>query len=411
MRLGRPFAVFSALALCATACRAPSASAAGPRSRVQSHFRTKVAKAKPATIEKQADGSPAHVTGAPADNPAVPGADEPKIYLNLINGDSEAIEAELGDLPGVVSGRVTLFTEPRLGLYPKLWKGRWVNGGTPVEANLAKHLAEVRRDVEEMIPDPEWDGFAVIDYEHWGLRWPKGKSAYRARVLRVIRAERPTASRADVESIAKARWEKSSKAFMLSTIDLCRRLRPKAKWGFFGYPKIGFGRMTPEVERSLDQQQVLIDHSDALYPEVYARRKTNQSKRGSRILAPSEHFGQYIDRLIETSRRLGGGKPVMAYASVRYNSAFDQLKGKPLSKEDLTTMLTRPIKAGADGVILWGAVGAAKREAVFRTQFLERVAPALGVPTGADSTSVIETPAAAPPPPPGSSHRRRRRGG
>ena len=46
-------------------------------------------------------------------------------------------------------------------------QARPVNGGVPQAANLSAHLAELRRTVPLFIPDPEWDGMAVFDFEKW----------------------------------------------------------------------------------------------------------------------------------------------------------------------------------------------------------------------------------------------------
>ena len=62
------------------------------------------------------------------------------------------------------------------GLFPSL-KGtscqdaQPVNGGVPQAANLSAHLAELRRTVPLFIPDPDWDGMAVFDFEKWTNIW------------------------------------------------------------------------------------------------------------------------------------------------------------------------------------------------------------------------------------------------
>ncbi len=361
MRISQPTILLTAAALLSVACRAPASSE--PRVRTHTNPATDAA-AGQASADAQGAGSSSVEASAP------------RVYLNLINGDAERIESELAQLPGVIAGRVVLFTEPNLGRYPKLWKGQWVNSGTPVEADLAAHLEKAARDVDRLIPDPEWDGFAVIDYEHWGVFWNGGASPeYQDRVRSLIRARHPSATEDTVEAIAEKEWNEKSRAFMFETIALCRRLRPKAKWGFFGYPKIGFGTITAEVAERIEKQRFIFDHVDAVYPEVYARRVSTDKPTGDTRFAPAGHFERYIDNMILWSKRLSGDKPVMAYATLQHNSQHDDIRQTPLTDADLETMLTRPMLAGADGVILWDAVGSNERAVRLRDQFYNRVVP------------------------------------
>ena len=361
MRISQPMILLTAAALLSVACRAPASS----EPRVRTHTNP--------TTDAAAGQAPAGAQAASASS-----ADEsaPRVYLNLINGDAARIESELGALPGVIAGRVVLFTEPNLGKYPKHWRGGWVNGGTPVEADLEAHLSKAALDVERLIPDPEWDGYAVIDYEHWGVFWNGGASPeYQDRVRAYVRARYPSASDQAIEEIAAKEWDEKSRAFMLETIALCKRLRPDAQWGFFGYPKIGFGNITAEVAERIEKQRFIFDHVDVVYPEVYARRVTGDGPKGDLKVAPAGFLDRYIDDMILWSKRLSGDKPVMAYASLHHNSQFEDMRERPLSDGDMATMLHKPLEAGAAGVILWDAVGSAERAARFRDQFYNRVMP------------------------------------
>lgn len=361
MRISQPMIILTAAALLSVACRAPASSE--PRVRTHTNPATDAA-AGQASSEAQAAGE------------ASVEASAPRVYLNLINGDAERIESELAQLPGVIAGRVVLFTEPNLGRYPKIWRGRRVNGGTPVEADLAAHLQKAARDVERLIPDPDWDGYAVIDYEHWGVFWNGGASPeYQDRVRSFIRARHPSANDEEIEAISEKEWNEKSRAFMFETIALCKRLRPKAQWGFFGYPKIGFGSITTEVAERIEKQRFIFDHVDAVYPEVYARRITTDKPTGDTRFAPAGHFERFIDDMILWSKRLSGDKPVMAYATLGHNSQYEDIRDRPLTDHDLRTVLLRPLEAGADGVILWDAVGSNERAVRFRDQFYNRVVP------------------------------------
>ena len=49
--------------------------------------------------------------------------------------------------------------------------GDKVNGGVPQNANLSEHLETLARDVVHWIPDPDWSGNAVLDFEAWTTVW------------------------------------------------------------------------------------------------------------------------------------------------------------------------------------------------------------------------------------------------
>gem|GEM_PF-2200987 len=399
----------------ALACATPAASADGPRSRqrVQTHANT------PASAPKANDATQTPRGATPGANALTDGTG--KIYLNFINGPAEALERQLALDSPLITGRVVLFTEPNLGFYPKLWKGRWVHGGTPVEAHLPTHLAQVRRDVERLIPDPDWDGFAVIDYETWRPLWHLGVAdVVKDRVRNIVQARNPGVSGARLEPLAAAAWDEAAMRFMNETIDLCKELRPNATWGFFGWPKIGTGKKVDDLDAWIESQRVLLEHADAIYPEVYARRISTNRDNGTREYAPRGAVKNHLKRMILWSRRFAGDRPVLAYASLRYNSDYEAVKSQPLSQEDLETMIRTPLEAGADGVILWAATGTPGNADFILRQTRDRVVPLAERLLGADSTSIIgpgdgstnaPTGSAGAPNEPNSSRRRRAAGG
>ena len=58
------------------------------------------------------------------------------------------------------------------GVFPTISdSGTKVNGGVPQNANLSQHLEALSRDVVHWIPDPDWSGNAVLDFEDWTTVW------------------------------------------------------------------------------------------------------------------------------------------------------------------------------------------------------------------------------------------------
>ncbi|VDK85284.1 unnamed protein product [Cylicostephanus goldi] len=42
-----------------------------------------------------------------------------------------------------------------------------VNGGLPQKCDLRTHLKKAREDIEKRIPDENFSGLAIIDFERW----------------------------------------------------------------------------------------------------------------------------------------------------------------------------------------------------------------------------------------------------
>ena len=58
------------------------------------------------------------------------------------------------------------------GVFPTISaSGQMVNGGVPQNASLSEHLDTLSRDVVHWIPDPDWSGNAVLDFEDWTTVW------------------------------------------------------------------------------------------------------------------------------------------------------------------------------------------------------------------------------------------------
>ena len=375
MTFTRSLALVAASVFLTAACATSSAHADAPnRRRVHTTTNAK----PPAPLDQTQPDEPVTSTTSGAGLGELTNLEPKPIYLNFINGAGAVLERNLAESTPLVAGRVVLFTEPNLGFYPKFWNGRWIHGGTPIEAHLESHLAQVRRDVARLIPNPNWDGFAVIDYESWGVTLkPGAQGEYKERALGIARSLHPGASEHELDRIARTMWNQASIRFMLATIDLCKEMRPDAKWGFFGYPKIGFGPLEEDKRVALvSPQQPLLDHSDALYPEAYARRVTIDNNKGTYEYAPAGFYENHLVRLMRWSRRLAGpDKPILPYVTLRYNGRTDRIKSQPLTDRDLETMLSVPIREGADGLILWAATGSPGNANHAQTQTRDRVAP------------------------------------
>jgi len=149
-------------------------------------------------------------------------------------------------------------------------KAHAVFGGLPQLTNLTKHLAKVQADIEQLFPDPEWDGVANVDWEAWkpiykanryNEYWPvnilRNTFSDRARCIAQLRPgssfllsaprfldriyinrsltlaeqQHPTYTRAQIEATAEKDYNAAAQNFWLSSLRLAKKLRPKGTWG------------------------------------------------------------------------------------------------------------------------------------------------------------------------------------
>ena len=105
--------------------------------------------------------------------------------------------------------------------------------------NLAAHLKKMKKDVIRKIPDPDYNGLAIIDWEGWRPTWDRNfdsKRIYQSRSIELVQEKYPEWSMEEVIEEAKQEFERSARGLMESSIKLARQLRPKGLWGFYGFP-------------------------------------------------------------------------------------------------------------------------------------------------------------------------------
>lgn len=105
--------------------------------------------------------------------------------------------------------------------------------------NLAAHLKKMKKDVIRKIPDPDYSGLAIIDWEGWRPTWDRNfdsKRIYQSRSIELVQEKHPEWSMEEVIQEAKRDFEQSARGLMESTMKLARQLRPKGLWGFYGFP-------------------------------------------------------------------------------------------------------------------------------------------------------------------------------
>ncbi len=121
------------------------------------------------------------------------------------------------------------------GLFPTISaSGEMVNGGVPQNANLTAHLEALRKTVVSWIPDPDWSGNAVLDFEAWTTVWELNTDSgdwhsirYTNYSLYLEKLKHPDWNDSEIEAAAKKAFQGAATTFFVETLKTLSGLRPK----------------------------------------------------------------------------------------------------------------------------------------------------------------------------------------
>ena len=154
---------------------------------------------------------------------------------------------------------------------------QYVHGGIPQLGNLTDHLDQVTKDVVALLPEG-FSGLAVIDFEAWRPLFKHNYDAlsvYKKASEELVHKEHPDwTNKTQIEEEAEKEWNTAAKLFFQSTLETAKRLRPKAHWGYYGFPRCHGKRgdfCSNVSQADNDRLQWLWDTSTALYPRLYLR--------------------------------------------------------------------------------------------------------------------------------------------
>lgn len=159
---------------------------------------------------------------------------EAKKYCTAADFGSNLLRANV-----YIFQKMTIFYRDHLGKYPYLSReGRRVNGGIPQLGDLSAHLSLAITQMSSLL-QPNFAGLAVIDWEEWQPLWERNfgaKMEYRRLSKLLVRQERPDLSDRAMTSLARQKFEESSRKYMEETLWSAVRGRPNGLWGFYGFP-------------------------------------------------------------------------------------------------------------------------------------------------------------------------------
>lgn len=223
----------------------------------------------------------------------------------------------------------------------------------PQLGNLEQHLREFELQLNQLVPDKENDGLIVIDFESWRPTFRQNFGVlkpYKDLSIEVVRRNHPFMS--DKERLRRATqdFETAGKSFMLDTLKLAKKLRPKARWGYYAFPYCFNGRKnSPErcpvdVNRENRGISWLFKHTDVIYPSVYMSEQMPVNYRVPMVkgrVAEAKKMAQYSS---------AGKGQIYTYIRHCYTDTLNNLE-EPI----LIGALDAMINEGSEGIILWGS--------------------------------------------------------
>lgn len=280
------------------------------------------------------------------------------------------------NVQGTTIGKdAVLFYESAFGHFP--YPGPHISDNP---AYMQRHLAKVAADVAAKIPDPNFSGYAVIDYEFWYPTWSKTPNVpsnlaadardqdFKADWEDHIRATRPQliaglTGEARERALA-ASYNQAAQKFFLDTLREAKRVRPNAKWGFYGFPSreyyVTLKAFTDRWKAHHDNELGwLLDAVDVHYPNVYQMMRLVEDReptRNTRENSPAQN-AEYILANIREAVRVSRGKPVIAFVHYRYHpNVGRELEGQWVPATSIRQQMELPKQAGAQGVLIWDCI-------------------------------------------------------
>ena len=162
------------------------------------------------------------------------------------------------------------------------------HGGVPQAANLSLHLQLLTAAVEAQVPDSEWAGLAIFDFEEYTPLWANAPFRYQNLSRHLVEAAHPSWRPEQIEAQAKTEFEAASTEMYVATLRRAAALRTRALWGYYNLPSVPWCRKaTTQAEcyldstrpaSSMDMQEALSDARQlqpvlaacgALFPSIY----------------------------------------------------------------------------------------------------------------------------------------------
>ncbi|XP_054985141.1 hyaluronidase PH-20-like [Sorex araneus] len=243
------------------------------------------------------------------------------------------------------------------------------HGGIPSLGDLYGHLEKSEHDILHLFPE-DGLGLAVIDFDAWRPVWERNRvnrTIYRKKTFDFVKKTNPDISNDIARDVAKEEFEKKAKEFMLKTLQLARKLRPKNYWGFHNYPDCynynylnnPYSGSCPESEKNRNNElDWLWKETTALYPTIYLHSTLKNSQKAA-------HFSRNrVNEALRISKVRNRNNPLPVFVYVR--TVYTNDRTQFISETDLVHTIGETLALGASGIVIWGSYRIAQSEVACR---------------------------------------------
>ncbi|XP_024877571.1 hyaluronidase-like [Temnothorax curvispinosus] len=260
--------------------------------------------------------------------------------LDKFRGEEIAILYDPGMFPALLTDKTGIVTKR--------------NGGVPQEGDLKKHLETFQKHLIKQIPDGSFSGIGVIDFESWRPIFRQNWASlepYKTLSINLEREKHPNWSDGAIRKEAKRRFEKYGRVFMEETLKMAKKLRPKATWGYYGYPHCF--NQTPGQRTSHCNRQTMVENDgmswlftleDMHLPSVYLRQEIEEEDRVGFVKGR-------VSEAIRIAEKCPSKQQILPYYWFKYQDHRNNF----LSKKDTENAFSTIASLGADGLIIWGS--------------------------------------------------------
>jgi hypothetical protein len=247
-----------------------------------------------------------------------------------------------------------------------------VNGGVPQAANMTEHMASLVNHLATWVPDVNFTGNIVIDFEAWTPIWEENGGAsnwhakrYQTFSEKLARAQHPQLNATAITAIAKRDFEAAAISFFVTTLEFFRAARPHARAGFYGFPGGMFGaclhethdcgynnpKIAPARRALNDGLAAIWNASGALYPSIYLVAPEKWRSNATTLLLNAAYINGTVGESIRLSKKYSeSGTPILPYAWAMYHNGVTPLAAE--AQVVVNNAVWRPPLC--TGLVLWG---------------------------------------------------------
>nr|ADJ67266.1 Cul n 2 allergen [Culicoides nubeculosus] len=230
------------------------------------------------------------------------------------------------------------------------------NGGVPQGGNLQEHIDYFAESVNTLIPDQNFSGIGVIDFESWRPIYRQNSGVlqpYKDLSYKLVQRKHRLWSKKLIEEEAAREFETAGRSFVEETVKVAKYLRPNAKWGYYGFPYCfnmnGGANMKEDCPSNVKEENNRIkglwDIVDVVLPSVYLNNKITASQRVQFVRGRMRE-GYRVSQLSKQPVK----PPVYSYLRYVYT---DNLKY--ISNDDLKQSIKVSKEQKGSGLIFWGS--------------------------------------------------------